>query len=492
MHANRNARPHARPRVRGGAPRPGVARLAAVLAGMLLVCGADAGERPALPARLAARLDVRALQGASVAAAVVRLDDGAVLFARHADRALVPASNQKLLTALAALDTFGPAHRFTTEVRADRTPDGDGAVGTLYVRGGGDPTLTSEECWRLAADLRREGLRAVEGDLVLDAGVFDGEYWNPAWAPVSARAYHAPVAGLSANYGAFALVARPVGGPGTVLHAAIDPPVPYLQLVNRARAGPRRRGPALVFERARHAGGERVLLGGTLPAGGEPDVLHRSVADPVGYFGAVLRMQLEAVGIRVKGGTREGGVPDGTVALKAYEGRPLAEVVRLLMKYSNNAIAESLVKAMGHAVSGAPGSWGNGIPALRERLVKLGVDLEGAVLADGSGLAITNRLSPRTLVSVLRAGDGAFRLTPEYVGALPIGGTDGTLERRVATAGARVRAKTGFLTGAVGLSGYARLADGDQAAFSILVNGYRGGDRAAMRAVDRFVAALVE
>jgi D-alanyl-D-alanine carboxypeptidase/D-alanyl-D-alanine-endopeptidase (penicillin-binding protein 4) len=77
------------------------------------------------------------------------------------------------------------------------------------------------------------------------------------------------------------------------------------------------------------------------------------------------------------------------------------------------------------------------------------------------------------------------------VAALPIGASDGTLEKRAKMAGAGVRAKTGLLTRVTGLSGYARLGDGRVAAFSILANGYRGSAEAAMSGIDRFAAALV-
>ena len=69
------------------------------------------------------------------------------------------------------------------------------------MRGGGDPALTSEEIWRLAADLRARGLRRVSGPLILDDSGFDRERWHPSWGSVSARAYHAPVGALTANYG---------------------------------------------------------------------------------------------------------------------------------------------------------------------------------------------------------------------------------------------------------------------------------------------------
>jgi D-alanyl-D-alanine carboxypeptidase/D-alanyl-D-alanine-endopeptidase (penicillin-binding protein 4) len=99
-----------------------------------------AAEQPdPLAARLSAALSHPGLRGARLGALVVRASDGRTIFDRNADELLVPASNLKVLTAVAALAAFGPAHRFTTEVLADAPPAADGAVGTLAVRGGGDP-----------------------------------------------------------------------------------------------------------------------------------------------------------------------------------------------------------------------------------------------------------------------------------------------------------------------------------------------------------------
>ena len=123
---------------------------------------------PGLVERLDATLTHPGLRGAQIAALVVDSDTGKVLYARDPDRALVPASNVKILTALAVLAALGPSHRFVTEVLADRVPDAEGVVDTLYVRGGGDPALPSEELWRLAADLRRAGLREVREALVVE------------------------------------------------------------------------------------------------------------------------------------------------------------------------------------------------------------------------------------------------------------------------------------------------------------------------------------
>jgi len=134
---------------------------------------------------------------------VVRASDGATVYSRGADRAMIPASNQKILTSVATLSRFGPSHRFTTRIWSNAEPDTNGLVGQLLVEGGGDPVMNSEDWWRLAADLRRAGLRGVRGNLWVDDSRFDPPGWHPSWGRISARAYHAPVGALTANYGTF-------------------------------------------------------------------------------------------------------------------------------------------------------------------------------------------------------------------------------------------------------------------------------------------------
>jgi D-alanyl-D-alanine carboxypeptidase/D-alanyl-D-alanine-endopeptidase (penicillin-binding protein 4) len=185
-----------------------------------------------------------------------------------------------------------------------------------------------------------------------------------------------------------------------------------------------------------------------------------------------------------------GRVPPDAKPLYTFEGMPLGEIARLFLKYSNNVIAESLLKSLART-NGGPGAWPGGVRVAREALAGLGLHLDGARLVDGSGLSRDNRVPARLLVEALRAADRSFRFGPELVGAVPIAAADGTLERRAADAAGRLRAKTGLLSGVTGLSGYAHDAQGRDLVFSVLVNGYVHGDRAAMDAVDGFAAALV-
>ncbi len=450
---------------------------------------ARAADPSPLGRRLARALATPGLAGASHTALVVDRASGEPVFASHADRPLVPASNQKVLTATAALARFGPTYRFTTEVLASRLPDASGALPALYLRGGGDPSLTSETLWRLAADLRLAGLTRVEGPVYVDDGLFDDVRWHPTWGDVSARAYHAPVGALMANYGAVQLRVTPAHAGGAA-RVRLDPELPYLELdakVTTTSGG----APRVTIRRVVSADRERFVVTGSIPASVEPKTYYRSLARPAHYAGELLRMQLAANGISVAGGVLPGAAPGGSTTLLAFEGRPLSEVARLVLKHSNNVMAESLLKSLAVA-DGAPppASFASGAAALERGLEKLGLPIEGLRVADGSGLSRENRTSARTLVAALRRADRSFLFGPELLAGLPLAGRDGTLEKRAAAASGRVRAKTGLLSGVTGLSGFARDAAGRDLVFSVLVNGYARGDRAAMDALDGFAAEL--
>jgi D-alanyl-D-alanine carboxypeptidase/D-alanyl-D-alanine-endopeptidase (penicillin-binding protein 4) len=234
-----------------------------------------------------------------------------------------------------------------------------------------------------------------------------------------------------------------------------------------------------------------VVVAGEVRAGAEPEVFHRSVLDPVRYAGSVLQLQLEANGVETAVPLERGAAPDDAAMLLRFEGKPLAEIVRLFLKYSNNAIAESLVKAMGARSNPAPASWPAGIAAIRAELAGLGLPVEVLVFVDGSGLSYANRVPPRLLVEALRIAARSFRFGPEFMAGLPIAAADGTLEERAGAAADEVRAKTGSLTRVTGLSGFADRGDGRVAVFAVLANGYRGGAEAAMNGIDAFVAELV-
>jgi D-alanyl-D-alanine carboxypeptidase/D-alanyl-D-alanine-endopeptidase (penicillin-binding protein 4) len=462
-----------------------------------------AARRAWLEAQLAAAVAARpALAAARVAYAAMDLVTGAALAARDGDAGLSIASNAKLLTSVAALRGLGAGFRWRTTVHA-AAPDATGTVaGDLYLRGRGDPTLTEAALRRLAAAVAARGVRAVSGRLAIDAGYFDDTTEPPHFdeQPRESAAFRAPVASLGVERGTVTIAV--VGAPGgTGARVTLEPASAYARLgrvdvatVDRGRTRLR------VDARARREGIE-VDVSGQLRIGDGADrwELRRRVDDPARHAAEVLRRALEAEGVRIaQRGLARGAPPRSAVVLAQHDSPPLADVLRAVNKHSDNHVAETLLKTLGAearaaaSASPAPATWADGVAALRAQLAAVG--LTGTYRSDnGSGLFGSSAVSARQLVALLAAAHRDFRIGPDLLASLPIGGHDGTLARRWIgrPAMGRVRAKTGSLERVVTLAGYVGVDGGHLIAFAILVNEIPTGQRPAARALaDDIVDAL--
>lgn len=99
----------------------------------------------------------------------------------HSQQMALPASTMKLLTALAALLQLGPDYRFTTTLEASAAPVGGVLRGNLTARFGGDPTFTRQRLRNMVAELRKQGIKQITGDLIIDTSVFASHDKAPGW-----------------------------------------------------------------------------------------------------------------------------------------------------------------------------------------------------------------------------------------------------------------------------------------------------------------------
>ncbi|HTO05742.1 MAG TPA: D-alanyl-D-alanine carboxypeptidase, partial [Myxococcota bacterium] len=204
-------------------------RALVLLAGLLLLARPVGADEASLSQSLDAFLRTPALRGARVGVVVEDLATGERLAAHLPDADLVPASNQKLLISAAALERWGPAHRFETPVLVEGEL-ADGVLdGTLWIVGQGDPSLVSETLWKLAEEVRLAGIREIKGGIGVDASRFDALRFHPDWEPVSSRAYYAPVAALSANYSSFRVDVVPGEKVGAPVQLRLAPSLPYFR-----------------------------------------------------------------------------------------------------------------------------------------------------------------------------------------------------------------------------------------------------------------------
>ncbi len=449
--------------------------------------GANADPEEALQAFLSDP----AIRGARVGVLVEDFQSGERVLEHRSERALVPASNQKLLVSAAALAHWGPTHRFETPVMIKGELDSEGILqGSLWVVGRGDPSHVSESLWKLAERVRMHGIVAIRGGLGIDAGYFDSIRFHPDWGPPTAHSDHPPTAGFAVNYSSFRVDV--IGGAevGDPVRITVAPDTSYFRARADAVTIQRTRRLQLQIAPLPDGSGERVSVTGAFPLGSQPLTYWRAVSMPARYAASVLRMQLEAQGVRVSGSTRFGDVPSDATELLRFPGESVGEIVWKLNKYSNNFIAEQLTKKLGAEVYGPPGSWDKGRRALAAYLRSIGLADRQGVIADGSGLSRRNKVSPRTLVSVVRRAALRFESGPEFLASLPLGGLDGTLKDRMENGTTSVRGKTGHLRRVSSLTGILPTSTGRLLAFAILVNCARGGWSEVDAAIDTLVAEL--
>ena len=431
---------------------------------------------------------------------VVNINTGEEVFARNADQGLIPASLVKVLTAAVALRELGAGYKFSTYLSTDGQVDADGTLnGDLFVQGFGDPSLVTEDIWRLVYDLWLAGVRRIDGDVIYDDSHFDGDRLIAGWRKdvdiANGPAYFAPLGALSVNFNTVAVVIGPgpeVGGPAGVV---LETPSDAVRIVNEVKTGAVNTRTRYSIERSVR-GRDRVTLTvkGTVPMGGGTSRVYRTIVDPLGQFQSVFRSHLEDRGIRLEGEHRDGEAPDGLKMLARKESASLPIVLSRMNKHSSNLFAEHVLKAVGAEVYGEPGTTEKGRRVITEYLEELGAHESEFDVVNGSGLTRLSRLRPSHINAVMLDMAADRVLGPEFMASLSIGGVDGTLWTRFRGEGTegRLRGKTGSLNFVHGLTAYVEGGDGEQYAFTFMVNDIGGSNRPVRRLHSRFGQALMD
>ncbi|MCC7195795.1 MAG: D-alanyl-D-alanine carboxypeptidase/D-alanyl-D-alanine-endopeptidase [Gemmatimonadaceae bacterium] len=485
-----------------------IRRLAAV-AGVLLAGAAalPAQERPAGPDSIAAasraagqRLEAavntalnRVGGNSTWGVLVVSLSNGDTLVARNADAMLAPASTMKLFTSALALDRFGPEGRFETQVLhtgaiADGVLDGD-----LILRGAGDPSLGGAP-WseydeapmeRLARGIAASGIARITGAIVGDPSAFDDGKVPDGWARRNLqRKYAARVSALSFNENRVAVLVRPNGKLASI---SFRPAATGIDVENTVRVVKGSRSASIRVSQDSVLG--RVKVSGWIGALSGTRTYPMMVENPELIAAGALRAALADAGVTVDGPAVIRQAYVEAAPLAALPSPPLDQLVARMNGESNNHFAELLFRNV--AVSeAATGSATTASSLLAQFLAtKVNADSTTILAADGSGLSMLDRVTPRTMVQLLdyarRAPWGAV-----FERSLPIAGLTETLARRMRSTPAmgNLHAKTGTTDIVASLAGYVTAKNGEDLAFSIIYNGdnhWRAKD-----SIDRIGAAL--
>ncbi|WP_173636087.1 serine-type D-Ala-D-Ala carboxypeptidase [Paramixta manurensis] len=416
--------------------------------------------------------------GANLALIVQKPGASTPLIDYHSKQMALPASTMKVVTALAALLELGPDFRFQTTLESRGAVSGDTLDGDLIARFGGDPTLSRQDLRNMVAVLKKQGVTHIKGNLVIDTSVFASHDKAPGWPWNDlTQCFSAPpgAAIVDKNCFSVSLYSAQKADDNAFIRVASYYPANMFSEVRTLAKG----SPDAPYCELDVVPGElnRYTLTGCMTQRAEPLPLAFAVQDGAAWAGAILKNELQQAGIDYTGHlVRQTRANAAGTVLAQTQSAPLHDLLKSMLKRSDNMYADTIFRTIGHHYFNVPGTWRAGSDAVRRILrQKANVDLGNTIQVDGSGLSRHDLISPATMMQVLQyIAQNDQQLN--FISMLPLAGYDGTLRYRgglhEAGVDGKVSAKTGSLQGVYNLAGFITTASGQRLAFVQYLSGY--------------------
>lgn len=433
---------------------------------------------------------------------VESLSSEELIFEKNTDRMFMPASNEKIPTSAAALTRLGPEYRFETVIGYRGILNGSALIGDLIIIGEGDPTISDRvfektttifETW--ADSLKSFGIDTIKGNIVGDDNKFDDEHIGYGWTHGGLdNWYSAEFGALQFNENYVDLMFYPPASEKDTLMIIPDIESDYYKLLKNIEITDTGNARLSI---SREYGTNDIIIEGVIPRGYRPFERSPTITNPTKFYVTVLKEVLERKGITVTGNSIDcdeiKNYSDSLVAIDTlliHYSPSLHEMLKILMKRSQNLYAETMVRILGFKEAGI-GSFKEGKKVVENVLSDFGVEPNTYAFMDGSGLSRYNYISPRQIVQILKGmKKGPYWET--WYDIQPIAGVDGTIRYRMigTKAEGNVRAKTGTISNVRGLSGYVRTSEGEEIVFSFLVNGHLRSSRETNLITDKALEVI--
>jgi D-alanyl-D-alanine carboxypeptidase/D-alanyl-D-alanine-endopeptidase (penicillin-binding protein 4) len=449
------------------------------------------------------------LAHASWGICVLQSKTGEVLTEYNSNISLTPASTQKIITTAAGLSLLGPNYTYQTALEYDGIFDSiSGTIkGSLYIKGGGDPTLgsmyfkdknDSTPIVKKWADiLKAKGIKTIEGSIIADASVFDDEMIpsNWIWGDLG-NYYGAGASGLTYMDNVYTLYFKSGNAKDTARITKMVPDIPNIKISNYVKSGGTEDN-AYIYG-APYSDYRYVV--GTIPPNKTDFDVRGTMPDPPYFLAYSLKQALTDNGIQIN------GYPISVRQLKLmniYQKSPrkkiyihyspqLSKIVYWTNLISNNLFAEHVLKAIALQKRG----WGGeslGIDEVIKFWSSKGIDTKGMNLYDGCGLARANTITPKQLALAFRV----MTLEPVYTtfyNSLPIAGKTGTMTSlcRGSCAENNMRAKSGSITKVRSFAGYVNNKKGEQLCFSIISNNFDCSSNEMKKKMEKLMVLIAE
>lgn len=457
--------------------------ISAVFVSLLLASGSYAQS---LPTDLEKAWQATKLPLSDLSLVISDANTGEIISQVNADTPRNPASVMKTVTTWASLSELGP--EFTWYTRFLSSPnakvDAEGTLSSpLYVKAGGDPWFTVEDLWNSLRELRLRGIKNIS-EVIVDRSMFGQVAIEPdAFDASGDRPYNASPDAMMVNFGAIRILFSPDAANKQWV-PIVDPPTRNITIDGQiewqngtCRGSP----PVSVGVQPAGQGAVIKLAGKAIGSCGEFSI-YRLVESQEKHFESLFKLLWRELGGSLGHGIKAGAIPANAKLIFAHSSPPLADVIRQINKFSNNVMARMTLLTLGAQKYGNGATKSSGGNAIMDILRAQGVNTNGWVLDNGSGLSRVGRVTASGLAQMLGF---AWRseLMPEFVSSLAISGVDGTMRRRLRKDGVRGKAhmKTGTLRDSRALAGYVHGASGKQ---YILVSMVNSQNPAAIRSFD--------
>jgi len=456
-----------------------------LIAGALSICLATVAEAD-LAGRINAIIQQSSQGKVQFSIHIVEADSAKTLYNHEATKALIPASNMKIIVTAAALKYLGADYEYKTKVgiRGD----------TLIVIGSGDPLLGDEKTdakygrerdWifkDIATVLQRKDIGTIK-NIIVDSNIFDDQRVHPSWPKDELNRWYAcEVSGLNFNDNCIAVTAENNSGEVALF---IEPQTDYIEVINKVV--PISRGSSAIGSYRDRQPNRIVVYGKCREQAGPFDV---AIEIPAAFFGFLLAEHLVKAGLNASGQIIEKPVTDDNdIKLLAEYVTPITDCLARCNKNSLGLAAEALLKTI--AAENNPhrrnGSWTKGQELISRYLLELGISSSEFYIDDGSGLSRQNRLSASAIIKVLL---NVYKSDnwPLYRDSLAVGGVDGTIASyfKEQKYKGKILGKTGYISGVRSFSGICSAADGGYI-FSILANNANAQTRNAINDIAELI-----
>ncbi|HUQ28785.1 MAG TPA: D-alanyl-D-alanine carboxypeptidase/D-alanyl-D-alanine-endopeptidase [Usitatibacter sp.] len=461
---------------------------------LLVFCLACAVEaRGELPRAMLDALRASGLPQDAAAVVVQRVSDGATVLSHNADRSMQPASTLKPLIALVALETLGPDYRGRSEILAEGEIDAGTLRGNLVLRGRGDVDLDWRALERMLSLARLKGIREIRGDFVVDRTFFEPARTDVGLAPFDGTPefrYNFVPDALSLNMN---LVELQMVSDGDRVAVAFSPELDEVRFVSEFKLVERKcadweDGWILPTVETDRRGAIVVRLRGDFPRGCSAST-QINVIDRGVFAERLFRAMWKRLGGSFRGRVRDGAASSDAEVVATHRSRTLAELLRDINKDSDNPVTRVVYLLLGASSKADPAlpTAARAEHEVRAWLARNGIEQEGLVLENGSGLSRLERIRPAQLAAVMRAGLRSD-WSAEFISSLPVAALDGGMRTRLtqSVAARKARIKTGTLSNTSAVAGFVTDTRGDMYVVAAIIN-----DDAAKREIARPVLDLL-